>query len=85
MGPDGDVGLLVRPVGETVEQLQTRASEPAATRPGQTPVETDWLARFPSEVQNYPLEFLCVPVLLWAAFRQGRMIVVTATTILSGV
>ena len=27
---------------------------------------------FPSDVQNYPLEFLCVPVLLWAAFRQGR-------------
>jgi diguanylate cyclase (GGDEF)-like protein len=40
--------------------------------------------RFPSDVQNYPLEFLCVPVLLWAAFRQGRRTVVTATTILSG-
>lgn len=39
--------------------------------------------RFPSDVQNYPLEFLCVPVLLWAAFRQGRRTVVTATTILS--
>ncbi len=40
--------------------------------------------RFPSDVQNYPLEFLCVPVLLWAAFRQGRRTVVLATTILSG-
>jgi diguanylate cyclase (GGDEF)-like protein len=40
--------------------------------------------RFPSDVQNYPLEFLCVPVLLWAAFRQGRRTVATATTILSG-
>jgi hypothetical protein len=39
-----------------VEQLQTRASEPAATGPGQTPVETDWLARFPSEV--HPPEIL---------------------------
>jgi diguanylate cyclase (GGDEF)-like protein len=40
---------------------------------------------FPSDMQNYPLEFLCVPVLLWAAFRQGRLTVVTATTILSGI
>lgn len=39
--------------------------------------------RFPSDVQNYPLEFLCVPVLLWAAFRQGRRTVIIATTILS--
>jgi diguanylate cyclase (GGDEF)-like protein len=39
---------------------------------------------FPSDIKNYPLEFLCVPVLLWAAFRQGRRTVVTATTILSG-
>jgi diguanylate cyclase (GGDEF)-like protein len=40
--------------------------------------------RFPSDVQNYPLEFLCVPVLLWAAFRQGRRTVATGAAILSG-
>jgi diguanylate cyclase (GGDEF)-like protein len=40
--------------------------------------------KFPSDVQNYPLEFLCVPVLIWAAFRQGRRTVATAITILSG-
>ena len=27
---------------------------------------------FPSEVQNYPLEFLCLPPLLWAAIRFGQ-------------
>lgn len=40
--------------------------------------------KFPADTQNYPLEFLCVPILLWAAFRQGRRTVATATTILSG-
>lgn len=41
--------------------------------------------RFPAEVKNYPLEFLCFPFLLWAAFRQGRRTVATATSVLSGV
>lgn len=41
--------------------------------------------RFPAEVKNYPLEFLCFPFLLWAAFRQGRRTVVTAIAILSGI
>ena len=27
---------------------------------------------FPAELRGYPLEFLCVPVLTWAAFRLGR-------------
>jgi hypothetical protein len=27
---------------------------------------------FPTEMRGYPLEFLCVPVLTWAAFRLGR-------------
>jgi diguanylate cyclase (GGDEF)-like protein len=27
---------------------------------------------FPAELRGYPLELLCVPVLLWAAFRLGR-------------
>ena len=34
--------------------------------------------RFPSDVKNYPLEFLCVPFVLWAAFRFGRREVATA-------
>jgi diguanylate cyclase (GGDEF)-like protein len=41
--------------------------------------------RFPAEFKSYPLEFLCVPVLLWAAFRQGSRTVVTAMTVLSGI
>lgn len=41
--------------------------------------------RFPSDVQNYPLEFLCVPFLLWAAFRQGRRTVALAAATLCGI
>jgi diguanylate cyclase (GGDEF)-like protein len=41
--------------------------------------------RFPTDVQNYPLEFLCVPFLLWAAFRQGRRTVSLAAAALCGV
>ncbi len=41
--------------------------------------------RFPADIKSYPLEFLCVPFLLWAAFRQGRRTVVTAMAILSGI
>lgn len=40
--------------------------------------------RFPTDVQNYPLEFLCVPFLLWAAFRQGRRTVALAAAVLCG-
>jgi diguanylate cyclase (GGDEF)-like protein len=40
---------------------------------------------FPSDIKNYPLEFLCVPLFLWAAFRFGRREVATATAILSGI
>jgi diguanylate cyclase (GGDEF)-like protein len=39
---------------------------------------------FPSDIKNYPLEFLCVPVFLWSAFRFGRRSAATATVILSG-
>jgi diguanylate cyclase (GGDEF)-like protein len=39
----------------------------------------------PLSFKNYPLEFLCVPVLMWGAFRQGSRTVVTATTALSGI
>jgi diguanylate cyclase (GGDEF)-like protein len=40
--------------------------------------------RFPSDVQNYPIEFLCVPLLLWAAVRFGRRETATALLLLSG-
>jgi diguanylate cyclase (GGDEF)-like protein len=40
--------------------------------------------RFPSEVKDYPLEFLCLPFLVWAAFRFGQREVATAVVLLSG-
>jgi diguanylate cyclase (GGDEF)-like protein len=39
----------------------------------------------PTEVKTYPLEFLCVPFLLWAAFRFGQREVATAIAILSSI
>jgi diguanylate cyclase (GGDEF)-like protein len=38
---------------------------------------------FPTVVRGYPFEFLCVPVLLWAAFRLGRRTSAMAILILS--
>jgi diguanylate cyclase (GGDEF)-like protein len=38
---------------------------------------------YPSDVKNYPLEFLCVPFFLWAAFRFGRREVASAMAILT--
>jgi len=40
---------------------------------------------FPSEVKDYPLEFLCIPFLVWAAFRFGQREVATAVVVLSGI
>jgi len=40
---------------------------------------------YPSDIKTYPLEFLCGPWLLWAAFRFGRREVATALVILSGI
>ena len=40
---------------------------------------------FPSDIKNYPLEFLCVPFFLWAAFRFGRREASTALAMLSGI
>ncbi len=37
---------------------------------------------FPSPVKNYPLEFLCVPFVLWGAFRFGRRGAATITLLL---
>jgi diguanylate cyclase (GGDEF)-like protein len=40
---------------------------------------------YPSEIQNYPLEFICLPPLLWAAFRFGPREAATGLVLLSGV
>jgi diguanylate cyclase (GGDEF)-like protein len=37
----------------------------------------------PRESTHYPLEFLCVPMLLWAAYRFGPRATVTATIVLA--
>jgi diguanylate cyclase (GGDEF)-like protein len=49
---------------------------------------TAWIVfggRFHSEVKNYPLEYLCVPFLIWAAFRFGRRKAATASCVLAGI
>jgi diguanylate cyclase (GGDEF)-like protein len=38
---------------------------------------------FPSELRGYPIEFLCVPVLLWPAFRLGRRATAVAILLLT--
>ena len=39
----------------------------------------------PSDVKTYPLEFLCLPFLLWAAFRFGPREVTVAVAILASI
>lgn len=39
----------------------------------------------PWQTKNYPLEFLCLPLLVWAAFRLGRRDAATAALLLSAV
>jgi diguanylate cyclase (GGDEF)-like protein len=39
---------------------------------------------FPNELKGYPLEFLCMPILLWTAFRLGRRSTAIAILILAG-
>jgi len=39
--------------------------------------------RFHSALKNYPLEFLCVPFLIWAAFSFGRRRAATAIAFLA--
>lgn len=39
---------------------------------------------FPEELSNYSLELLCVPVLLWPAFRLGRRAAALAVLLLAG-
>jgi diguanylate cyclase (GGDEF)-like protein len=40
---------------------------------------------FHSELKNYPLEYLCIPFLVWAAYRFGRRKAATALCALSGI
>jgi len=40
---------------------------------------------FPSRVKDYSLEFVCAPILIWAAFRFGQREVATAVVALSGI
>ncbi|HEV8401356.1 MAG TPA: MASE1 domain-containing protein [Gemmatimonadales bacterium] len=39
--------------------------------------------QFPNAAKNYPLEFLCIPILLWAAFRFGARETATVILLLS--
>jgi diguanylate cyclase (GGDEF)-like protein/PAS domain S-box-containing protein len=39
----------------------------------------------PSQTKNYPLEFLCIPLLVWAAFRFGQREAATASLLLAGI
>src|SRR2546425_975882 len=40
---------------------------------------------FPAEYKNYPLEFVCIPFVLWAAFRFGARGAATALVLLCGI
>ncbi len=47
---------------------------------------TGWVVfggRFHSELKNYPFEYLCIPFLIWAAFRFGRRKAATAVCVLA--
>lgn len=49
---------------------------------------TAWIVfggRFHAAVKNYPFEYLCIPFLVWAAFRFGRRKVATATCLLAAI
>ncbi|HEY2351468.1 MAG TPA: MASE1 domain-containing protein [Candidatus Acidoferrum sp.] len=49
---------------------------------------TGWIifgGRFHSTLKNYPLEYLCTPFLIWAAFRYGRRNAATAIFVLSAI
>jgi diguanylate cyclase (GGDEF)-like protein/PAS domain S-box-containing protein len=39
----------------------------------------------PFVIRNYPLEFLCIPFLVWAALRFGRRAAMTSVVLLSGI
>ena len=51
-------------------------------------VGTAWIVYggiFHAELKNYPLEYLCIPFLIWAAFRFDRREAATAICVLAGI
>ncbi len=49
-------------------------------------VSTAVFVRFPiRRIQNYPTEFITIPVLVWAAFRFGQRGTITASLLVSGI
>ncbi len=49
---------------------------------------TGWIifgGRFHAALKNYPLEYLCIPFLIWAAFRFGRRKAATAIFLLAAI
>ena len=49
---------------------------------------TAWIVfggRFHATLKNYPFEYLCIPFLVWAAFRFGRRKAATAVCLLAGI
>jgi len=51
-------------------------------------ISTSWIVfggRFHSAVRDYPFEYLCIPFLVWAAFRFGRHEAVTAVCVLAAI
>ena len=49
---------------------------------------TGWIVfggRFHAALKNYPFEYLCIPFLIWAAFRFGRRKAVTAICVLAAI
>src|SRR5208282_4231810 len=48
---------------------------------------TGWVlfgGTFHSELKNYPLEYLCIPFLIWVGFRFGQREAATAICLLAG-
>src|SRR6266436_3770142 len=49
---------------------------------------TGWIVfggRFHAALKNYPFEYLCIPFLIWAAFRFGRRKAATAICVLAAI
>ena len=49
---------------------------------------TSWIVfggRFHSVVKNFPLEYMCIPFFVWAAYRFGRRKAATAVCVLLGI
>jgi diguanylate cyclase (GGDEF)-like protein len=89
---DGAGALVVAPVvllwieNPRVQWSRRQAAEAAALLVCLLLVaEIVFGGEFPAQTKNYPLEFLCIPMLLWPAFRFGPRETATAILLLSGV